>query len=200
LLVSLVITFIDLIPSLKRRVESVDRAAFLEPVKIPQWLQTSSIVKRIYPWGRADYLPVVHPAEAMVLSDSPQVASPTEYGDDEDEEDPRDEIDMLVSEKTAFQPRHNPHNLVKRHSIGSDHSTLHDHEIQLPITPITPSPPTKGKSLAARLVESVQLIVMVVERSLVIYGWGQMLSGITIYVGFGRSQYINGILAHFISE
>ncbi|PVG02133.1 hypothetical protein CPB86DRAFT_780552 [Serendipita vermifera] len=200
LLLSLVITFIDLVPSLKRRVESVDRAAFIDAIRVPKWVHSSSWIKRINPFGGHDYLPVVHPTDTIALSPDSAQASPTEY--EEDEEDPRDEIDMLVSEKTAFNRQsssyHNHPHLVKRHSIGSDHSTLHEHEIQLPITPITPSPPKVAKSLAAKAVLLVQLVVMVVERSLVIYGWGQMLSGLTIYWGFGRSQYINGILAHFI--
>ncbi|CAG8739057.1 9863_t:CDS:2, partial [Acaulospora colombiana] len=72
-----------------------------------------------------------------------------------------------------------------RHSIGSDHSTLHEHEIQLPITPITPSPPKEAKSLAAKAVLLVQWVVMVVERSLVIYGWGQVLSEGSIFWWYG---------------
>lgn len=40
---------------------------------------------------------------------------------------------------------------------------------------------------------------MVLERSLVPYAWGQALSGVCIYFGLGRTHYITGVVAHFIS-
>ncbi|CAG7846014.1 SubName: Full=Related to YTP1 {ECO:0000313/EMBL:CCA69256.1} [Serendipita indica DSM 11827] len=92
---------------------------------------------------------------------------------------------MFSSHNSHKRPSH-----WKRHSINSDHSTLHDDH--------HPHHATSRPSLRSRLLRLASHAIEVVERSLVVYAWGQILSGFTIYVGWGRAEYINGILAHFI--
>jgi hypothetical protein len=114
-----------------------------------------------------------------------------------------DEIDMLNS-TSNFDGQHthtiapwnvtgtNNHRHILRHSLGSDHSTLQDE-------PRTPSVEVKH-TLSQRIIQVGKFCLMVLERSLVPYAWGQALSGFVIYFGLGHTHYVTGVLAHFISK
>ena len=114
-----------------------------------------------------------------------------------------DEIDMLNSngtfyeehnsKSTSWTPKNSKrHRHIVQHSLGSDHSTLHE---ELP----TPSTPKPRVTIPQRILIVGQFFLMILERCLVPYAWGQSLSGFSVYFGLGHTYYINGVLAHFIS-
>jgi hypothetical protein len=131
-----------------------------------------------------------------------------------------DEINMLESDmnvaSSSYASRSRPietePQLVKRHSTGSDHSTLHeeqrhhshqllDHHFNSPHNHgVIDSEKPKAGSRWNRIGRYFKASYKTLECALVVYGWGQILSGIIIYLGFGRSQWINGTLAHWISK
>lgn len=88
-----------------------------------------------------------------------------------------------ASERTVFD--HSP-----RGSVHSD-DTLHE-------TNQTPS--WKNMSKKAILKKIGRAVFGTAERALVFAGYMQVISGIVIYTGGCRENYINGCLAHLISE
>ena len=91
----------------------------------------------------------------------------------------RDFPETPVSERTLFGPRSHR---------GSQHSDDNFQEYAL-------------NAVKVPLVRRVGRIAFAtLERSLVFAGFGQLLFGIVVYTGGCRENYINGCLAHLISE
>jgi len=204
LLTSAILTVIDLLPILwpiKRKIQELDVTQSLgKPKWMPKflplrfWTRTQNATP-----DETEYLPMIHSPEMV---SSRENLTPEVWKDDL-----RDEVDMLESShQTHFRPRASPFSsthshsvdlsrersrLLHRHSLGSDHSTLHEDHPSLVHRPV--------RRLESRAYVVGRLIRTIVERGLIVYGWGQMLSGMSVYYGLGRAQYINGILAHFIS-
>lgn len=155
-----------------------------------------------FPLNDPEYIPIADSVERHD-SDLASSSTPVDQGDNEDE------IDMLnsaiktraqhtppISSSTTVWSKSDTYFTKTRrhvrHSLGSDHSTLHD---ELPSTPVIPEP---RRTIRQRLASIARNLVMILERSLVPYAWGQTLSGLVVYFGLGRTYYINGVLAHFI--
>jgi hypothetical protein len=195
---------IDLLPILwpiKIKIQELDvRQRLVKPKWMPRFapLQFWTRMQNVTP-DETGYLPMVHSPE--VVGSKEDITAETW------KDDLRDEVDMLESNlQSHFRPRaptfsSNPSHsvdlsrerskLLHRHSLSSDHSTLHEDNLSPVHRPV--------RRLKCKVYMVGRLIRTVIERGLIVYGWGQMLSGLSIYYGMGRAQYINGILAHFIS-
>jgi hypothetical protein len=187
LLLSCLVTTVDFVPIIVRQFSTLGGIRFA-PVNEWAWKARALVTRKSQHALPVDeeYLPI------------------TESTDKDD--GTIDEIDMLHSTRN-FDEQHahtsnsiTPWNLkgskshrhITRHSLGSDHSTLHDE----PRTPPVELQPT----LSRRIIQAGKFCLMVLERSLVPYAWGQALSGFVVYFGLGRTHYVTGVLAHFISK
>jgi hypothetical protein len=202
ILLSSLVTAVDLMPIIVRQLSTL------------RSMRLTSIVK----WVRKAREPVTtrsHPApsvdEECMLIIQPTgkhdaCFSSTSASVDRDHSS-LDEIDMLNS-TSNFDGQHtnatnstghwNPkvsenYLHVSRHSLGSDHSTLHDE-------PPRPHAPELYRTTSQHITQVAKFCLLVLERSLVPYAWGQALSGFAIYFGLGRTHYVTGVLAHFISK
>jgi len=196
---------IDLLPMLWPIKGKIQELNVMQRLGKPKWMPKFSpsrfwtLTQNVTP-NETEYLPMIHSPE--------MVGSREDLTPEDCKDDLRDEVDMLESNYQAhFRPRaptfsSNPSHsvdlsrerskLLHRHSLGSDHSTLHEDHLSPVHRPV--------RRLQSRTYMVGRLIRTVVERGLIVYAWGQMLSGLSVYYGLGRAQYINGILAHFISR
>jgi hypothetical protein len=187
LLLSCLVTAVDFVPMIVRQFSILGSIRFA-PINKWAWKARALVTRKSQRTLPADeeYLPI------------------TQSTDKDD--GTIDEIDML-NFTSNFDGQHThtsngitPWNLkgpknhrhILRHSLGSDHSTLQDE-------PRTPSMEVQH-TLSQRIIQVGKLSLMVLERSLVPYAWGQLLSGFVIYFGLGRTHYVTGVLAHFISK
>ncbi|KAG8835532.1 hypothetical protein FRC17_002761 [Serendipita sp. 399] len=138
------------------------------------------------PLGTWGHVLTLEPEQMDLLPNIPSSSSSGEHSPSHTMAYSTAYLGQAVEEFHGHRPRHS-----KAFSLNSDNVTLHDDHHPS----ILPKP---TKTLSSRLSALFSLMVAILSHSLVLYGWEQVMSGFTIYVGFGRAQYINGILAHFI--
>jgi len=202
IILSAFVTTVDLVPTLVRSNPHISFTSLVE------WARKArSLVIRksrsLDVAGESEYLPFT-----QAIDKDDFESSPTRISMDR-ADSPEDEVDMLgnVSKpsrnyvpppmtnsmfRNQAKAYHNTRH-VARHSLGSDHSTLRDE-------PPTPSTPEPHITWYQRLLSVVRILLMVLERGLIPYAWGQMLSGLSVYFGMGKTHYITGLMAHFISK
>ena len=102
------------------------------------------------------------------------------------------ESDEWAQSSSSRRPFVNPHN--RWQSMDSTHSeeTLHS-----PHLPMHHDAHDRRRSILSRI---GHVTFATAERTLVILAFKQLLTGFTVYSGICRDNYINGCLAHLISE
>lgn len=90
---------------------------------------------------------------------------------------------------------------ARQHSVISDRSDITLRDPSSPISPTperSPSPAPESRKPTLRRIASAAVTLS--ERLLVFLAWVMMLSGISVYTGICRQNYLNGCLAHLISQ
>ncbi|KAG8810304.1 hypothetical protein FRC19_004631 [Serendipita sp. 401] len=217
LLLSAVVSLVDIAPRWDTIYHKLSSFRLNQRFRFPKrWMSVSVNLPLFWrPQTDSDtrYLPVSHSSELLAHDDGFSTSKPLDMWSQHLTMEP-EEVDMHPS--TSSSGQHSPSHIMghstsylghsahafhhssgsrprhsKAFSLSSDNATLHDDH-----HPYIVSKP--AKTFTSRLLSIFNLSMAILTRTLVVYGWAQVMSGLTIYVGFGRAQYINGILAHFI--
>ncbi|GAA5875917.1 hypothetical protein JCM3774_005815 [Rhodotorula dairenensis] len=132
-------------------------------------------------------------ADAQEADSNAQESTPFRLGGEDVDEDASDEVDRLVVSPVSLEHPVSP-TFARGNSIAlSDGDTaVHSDEAYWNGEPARP--PSAGQ----RVRKVTSLVLAAAERSLILLAYIQVCSGIAVWTGSCRQNYLNGCLAHII--